>query len=165
MTTQSRRTKRAQASAPARARVDWLRWASLALAAGGIFVSAYLTWVKLANAVPFCGTSGGCATVENSVYSEINGIPVAAVGLAAYLLIASLLAFERRVFFLRDYGGLAVFGLALTGTLYSAYLTYIELYVIHAICYWCVASAVFITGVLILSIARLARGPLDGQAD
>lgn len=165
MTTDTRRTNRARVAAQPRGSVDWLRWASFGLAVLGALDSLYLTWVKLANQVPYCGTSGGCATVENSVYSEVNGIPVAAIGLGAYLVIAGLLAFERRSPLLRNYGGLAVFGLALTGTLYSAYLTYIELYVIHAICYYCVASAVFITGILGLAIVRLVRGAADEQAD
>ncbi len=139
-------------------RRDWPRWASLGLAVLGIFVAGYLTWVKLADVPIYCGGSGQCETVNQSVYANINGFPVAALGLGAYFVIAAALALEDRAVVVRDYGPLAVFGLALTGTLYSAYLTYIELFVIHAVCPYCVVSAVLITGILILSVVRLARG-------
>jgi uncharacterized membrane protein len=72
----------------------------------------------------------------------VNAIPVATLGLAAYLAILAILTLEPRLPWLQDYGPLAIFGLALTGTLYSAYLTYVELFVIHAVCPYCVSSAV-----------------------
>ena len=72
----------------------------------------------------------------------------------------TLLALESRAGGLRDYAPLGIFGLALTGTLYSAYLTYVELFVIHAVCPYCVASAVLITGLLIMAVVRLVRGPV-----
>src|SRR3970040_2728631 len=149
-------------SAMVKPQVDWLRWASVALALLGAADSAYLTWVKLVKSQAlFCVEGGGCDTVNNSIYSEINGIPIAILGLGVYLAIALLLALEDRAGALETYGPLAVFGLALTGTLYSAYLTYVELFVIHAICPYCVVSALVITGLLILAIVRLARGPAE----
>jgi len=87
-------------------------------------------------------------------------VPVALLGLGAFLAILALLVFQTRLAVLQDYAPLAIFGLALTGTLYSAYLTYVELFVIHAICPYCVTSAVLITALLILAVIRLARGPL-----
>lgn len=145
-------------------RRDWLRWGSLALTVVGAVDSAYLTWVKLAHLEPFCGTSRACDTVNNSIYSEVGGVPIALLGLGAYLLIGALLVLEDRLPSLAAWGPLAVFGMALTGTLYSAYLTYVELYVIHAVCPYCVVSAICIAGLLALAIVRLARGPADGQA-
>ncbi len=145
-------------------RVDWLRWASLGLAAVGAMDSAYLTWIKLANTQALCTGVGDCETVNNSVYSEINGIPLAMLGLGMYLAVMLLLALEDRVGWLETYGPQAVFGLALTGTLYSAYLTYLELFVIHAICPYCVVSAVVVTAILVLSIRRLRQAPRD-EAD
>lgn len=158
-------SRRPAPSQPAPAvRRDWLRWGSLALTVLGAADSAYLTWVKLAHLEPFCGTSRACDTVNNSIYSEVGGMPIALLGLGAYLVIGALLALEDRVPGLAAWGPLAVFGLALTGTLYSAYLTYVELYVIHAVCPYCVVSAICITGLLALAIVRLVRGPADGQA-
>jgi uncharacterized membrane protein len=145
----------------ARPRRDWLRWGSLALVAVGAADSAYLTWVKLAHLQVYCGTSKACDTVNQSIYSQVGGVPIALLGLGAYLVLAALLLWEDRLPALGTWGPVAVFGMALTGTLYSAYLTYVELYVIHAVCPYCVVSAVCITGLLALSIARLVRGPAD----
>lgn len=147
-------------SAVVKPRVDWLRWASLALALLGAVDSGYLTWVKLVKTrLLFCSATGGCETVNTSIYSEINGIPIAILGLGAYLAIAALLALEDRAGALETYSRLAVFGLALTGTLYSAYLTYVELFVLRAVCPYCVASAVLITAIFILAVIRFWRAP------
>ena len=147
-------------SAVVKPRVDWLRWASLALALLGAVDAGYLTWVKLVKTrLLFCSATGGCETVNTSIYSEINGIPIAILGLGAYLAIAALLALEDRAGVLETYGPLAVFGLALTGTLYSAYLTYVELFVLRAMCPYCVASAVLITAIFILAVIRFWRAP------
>jgi uncharacterized membrane protein len=143
-------------------REDWFRWACLALAVVGALDSIYLTWIKLAKSQAlFCTAGGGCDTVNNSPYSQINGIPIAVLGLGTYLIVIALLALENRIKVLKTYGPLAIFGLALTGTLYSAYLTYLELFVIHAICPYCVVSAVVVTSILILSIIRLLRSRPD----
>lgn len=138
--------------------VDWLRWTGLAFAVLGIVVAAYLTWIKLAHTQVFCSGVGDCEAVNTSIYSQINGVPVAMLGLAAYVMLAALFLLEDRWSWLQDYAPLAIFGLALTGTLYSAYLTYIELFVIHAVCPYCVTSALLITGILVIAIIRLIRG-------
>lgn len=153
---------RAPAAAPRR---DWLRWGSLALAVVGAVDSAYLTWVKLAGLTPFCGSSHACDTVNTSIYSQIGGLPIALLGVGAYLVLGALLLLEDRVPGLPTWGPVAVFGMALTGTLYSAYLTYVELYILHAVCPYCVVSAVCIAGILALSVVRLVRGPAGAQAD
>ena len=145
-----------------RASIDWLRWASMVFAILGSLVAGYLTYIKLAHVEAVCRGVGDCEAVNSSIYSHISGIPIAALGLAAYLVILALLALESRVEGLQDYAPLGIFGLALTGTLYSAYLTYVELFVIHAVCPYCVASAVLITGLLIMAVVRLVRGPLAG---
>jgi len=141
---------------------DRLRWASLIFATLGALVAGYLTYIKLAHVEAICRGVGDCETVNNSIYSQISGIPIAVLGLGAYLAILALLVLEPRVSVLHDYAPLAIFGLALTGSLYSAYLTYVELFVIHAICPYCVTSAVLITGLLIMAVVRLARGTLAG---
>ena len=142
--------------------IDGLRWASAIGALLGSLVAGYLTYIKLAHVEAICRGVGNCEAVNSSIYSQISGIPIAALGLGAYLVILALLALESRVAGLRDYAHLGIFGLALTGTLYSAYLTYVELFVIHAVCPYCVASAVLITVLLIMAAVRLVRGPLAG---
>lgn len=153
--------RRAAAAAPR----DWLRWGSLALAVLGALDSAYLTYVKLFNAPIICGPSAACETVNTSAFAEFQGIPIAVLGLGAYMVLIGLLLLEKRALFLATWGPVAVFGLALTGTLYSAYLTYVELYILHAVCPYCVASALFIAGILVLSVIRLARGPAEPLDD
>src|SRR3954449_10474717 len=115
-----------------------------ALAVVGLLISAYLTWVHYAGVAPVCvGGSGGCETVQASSYAMIGGVPVAALGLVGYsgLLFTASLRGELGV-----YLGFLV---ALVGTLFSAYLTYLEVFVIHAICEWCVASATLMVGALL----------------
>ncbi len=136
---------------------DRARWVSVGLALLGALDSAYLTYIKYANAPAFCSGVGDCESVNNSVYSQVGGVPIALFGVGAYLLIALLLVLETRSPALQNYGPLAVFGMALTGTLYSAYLTYIELFVLHAVCPYCVISAILITGIFILALVRLRR--------
>jgi uncharacterized membrane protein len=126
------------------------------LALAGFLISAYLTWTYLNGAVPVCvGGSGGCETVQTSRYSEILGIPVAALGLFAYaaMLVCAILRGEKA----------AVSGVfvALVGVLFSAYLSYLELFVLRAICQWCVASAVLVVTYLALGTLRLRNTGSD----
>jgi uncharacterized membrane protein len=97
------------------------------------------------------GSGSGCETVQTSRYAEILGFPVAALGLLAYagLLLSAAIGGERSALF-----GLFV---ALISVLFSAYLTYLELFVIGAICQWCVASVVLVVAALILTALRLRR--------
>jgi uncharacterized membrane protein len=121
-------------------------------AAAGVLISAYLTWTHLRGAVPVCvGGGGGCDVVQTSRYSEILGVPVAALGLVAYagLLLSAALEGETAALL-----GLFV---ALVSALFSAYLTYLELFVIGAICQWCVASAALVAACLLLCVLRLLR--------
>jgi uncharacterized membrane protein len=133
-----------------------LRAVLVGLALAGFLISAYLTWTYLNGAVPVCvGGSGGCETVQTSRYSEILGIPVAALGLFAYaaMLVCAILRGEKA----------AVSGVfvALVGVLFSAYLSYLELFVLRAICQWCVASAVLVVTYLALGTLRLRNTGSD----
>jgi uncharacterized membrane protein len=127
-----------------------LRGAALVTASLGICVAGYLTYVHYAGLQPFCAGGGhGCERVQSSTYASVGGIPVAVVGFAGYLAIAvSLLAPGDRA-------RLAAAAFALSGAGFSVYLTYLELFVIHAICQWCVASAVLLTALAVLTVWRL----------
>jgi uncharacterized membrane protein len=111
--------------------------------------------VHYAGLQPFCAGGGhGCERVQSSTYAKVAGLPVALLGLAGYLAItAALVAPGQRA-------QLAAAALAVTGFGFSAYLTYLELFVIHAICQWCVASAVLLTMLAALTVWRLL---LDGD--
>lgn len=136
---------------------DRLRGFSIVLAGLGLLDSVYLTWVKVANRYALCGPIGDCESVNSSQYSEIYGIPIALLGAGAYLVIALLLLLEARGGFWLEYGPSLVFGLSLAGVLYSAYLTYIEVAVLKAICPYCVVSAIILVLLMVLSLQRVLR--------
>jgi uncharacterized membrane protein len=127
-----------------------LRLAAFVLTLAGIGVAAYLTYVHYAGLQPVCaGGSHGCERVQSSSYASVGGLPVALLGLAGYVAIAvALVAPGERA-------RLAATALAVTGFGFSAYLTYLELFVIDAICQWCVASAVILTLLTVVTVWRL----------
>lgn len=151
-------------SAPGGLRLNVL----LLLAVLGTAVAVYLTFVALdPNVEPFCSGVGDCHTVQSSEYAEVGPIPVAVLGLGMYLVLLGLIGARRFLAVGRDPRfALLTFALALSGALYSAYLTYLELFVIDAICVWCVISATIVTAIFVCSIPDLAkaRGELLAQA-
>jgi uncharacterized membrane protein len=132
-----------------------LRWASFILACLGILDATYLLVYKLSSINAMCFGSGGCHDVNFSSYSEIGGIPVSVFGIFAFLVIAGILLLEPRLKIAKENGPLAVFGISLAGVAFTAYLTWLEIYVIHAICPFCVASAIIIALIFVLAIFRL----------
>ncbi len=128
----------------------------LVLAVLGALISAYLTWTHFAGLTPVCTGSGeGCQTVQSSRYASVLGIPVALLGLIAYggLIFSTALWRETGI-----YLGLLI---SLVGTLFSAYLTYLEIFVIGALCQWCLASAAIMLAALVcttLAALPLLRG-------
>jgi uncharacterized membrane protein len=132
-----------------------LRWATFGLACLGILDATYLLIYKLTNNNAMCIGSGGCHDVNFSSYSEIGGIPVSVFGIIAFLIIAGILLLEPRYKIVEENGALAIFGISLGGVAFTAYLTWLEVYIIHAICPFCVATAVIIALIFILAIIRL----------
>jgi uncharacterized membrane protein len=132
-------------------------WASFVLACLGLLDAVYLLIYKLTGNNAMCIGNGGCHDVNFSSYSEIGKIPVSVFGIAAFLFIGGLLLLEPRVKLIKDNGPLVIFGASLTGVAFVAYLTWLEVNVIHAICPFCVATAVIITLIFILAIIRLVK--------
>src|SRR6266478_4971511 len=119
------------------------RQAIALLALVGLFVALYL-WL---HALGFggaikCGASGGCETVQTSHWAVFLGLPVAFYGVVGYVvvLVVALVALRPAALAQRPWNVLLA-GLATVGVLFTAYLTYLELFVIQAICRWCVGSA------------------------
>lgn len=142
------------------------------LAVVGLAVASYLTYVHYAGIKPACTAGESCTKVQTSTYSKLAGVPVALIGLLGYVsILASLLVPEG------ENSRLATMAFTLVGVGFSAYLTYRELFSIHAICEWCVSSAVIMTVMAGLSVWRFlrgepsagdlaaARGELDGGLD
>ncbi|MFZ5909836.1 MAG: vitamin K epoxide reductase family protein [Chloroflexota bacterium] len=137
----------------------WLHRVSLALAVVGLVVSIYMTIYKVSSNDALCLGSGDCSTVNASRYSEIYGFPVASVGIAGYFAILLTHWYENRDKFFQRNGPLLVFGMALTGFLFTIYLIYIEFAVLKALCPFCLVSQITMTILFLISIIRLARQP------
>jgi uncharacterized membrane protein len=126
-----------------------MRVTAALLALAGIGVATYITIADAGGGAPTCLAGGhGCATVANSHYSHLAGINVAVFGIAGYVALVFAAAVPG------DAGRFAGLLLALVGFGFSTYLTYLELFVIDAICQWCVASACLMTLLLAVNAAR-----------
>jgi protein-disulfide isomerase/rhodanese-related sulfurtransferase len=136
---------------------------SLLLALVGIFISLYLLWVYTSASHTMVCLGTGCDTVRMSDYSHLRGIPMPVFGVVGYLVIAILIVSEAlappaRALDLRY----ALAGVAGFGFSYSMYLEYLQGFVIHAFCAWCVTSGVVMTLLAVLSIYNVARPePVD----
>jgi uncharacterized membrane protein len=130
-----------------------LRITLIVLTVIGLGVASYLTYVHYAGIKPVCTAGGSCAKVQTSVYSKLAGVPVALIGLIGYIaILGSLLVREGET------ARLATMGFTLVGFGFSAYLTYRELFTIHAVCEWCASSAVIMTILTGLATWRFLRG-------
>jgi uncharacterized membrane protein len=127
-----------------------LRLTAAILAVCGIGVATYIAIADASAGAPACLAGGhGCETVANSRYSHLAGVNVAVIGIGGY--IALLLAAGAP----GDVGRFAGLLVALVGFGFSVYLTYLELFVIDAICQWCVASACLMTLLLVVNAWRM----------
>lgn len=135
----------------------WLYRASIALVIIGLAVSIYMTIYKISGNDGMCLGSGDCSTVNASRFSEVNGIPVAVFGIIGYVAILFVQIFETRNEFFRKNGTLLIFGMGLTGFLFTLWLVYVELALLNAICPFCVTSQVAMTIIFIIAVVRLFK--------
>ena len=135
------------------ARTDKLTWLSRGLSLTGLAISSYLAWTYLHHQAPICvAGSQGCLKVEHSSYAWPGGIPMPLFGVAGYLalFVTACMHGER--------ARLAGMVMAVFAVAASLGLTYLEIRVIHAICYWCVSSAVCASLHVVVNSARFVRG-------
>jgi len=124
----------------------------------GLAVASYLTYVHYAGIKPACTAGESCTKVQTSVYSKLAGVPVALIGLLGYIaILGSLLGPQH------ESSRLATMAFTLVGFGFSAYLTYREIFSIHAICEWCASSAVILTVLMVLSVWRFLQGDAPGR--
>ncbi len=129
-----------------------LRRATLVLALAGIGVAGYLTWVHYAELKPICvGGGHACERVQNSEYAALFGVPVALLGLLGYLAVLGSLALREEL------GRMVAALVSITGAAFSLYLTWIEVAELHAICQWCVVSALLMLSLAAISTLRMLR--------
>jgi uncharacterized membrane protein len=132
-----------------------LRRIMIGLTLLGVALAAYLTYIHYAHINPACTAGQACIKVQTSQWSRLDGVPVALIGLIGYIGILITLLLPDR-----EETRLATLGLTLIGFLFSGYLTYRELFSIHAVCEECATSAVFLTLLFIGSVIRyLSPGP------
>lgn len=137
-----------------RALTGWRRSAMLVLFILGILVSFYLTYVETQSVQAVCGPVGDCNAVQSSRYAKLFGVlPIGLLGLAGYIamLVTWWYSYQKQAKF-ASLAPLALFGMALFGVIFSLYLTYLEPFVIKAVCIWCLSSAVIITLILLNSL-------------
>lgn len=125
--------------------------AALVLSVVGVGIAGYLVYENMQGQSGVCVIAQGCQTVQQSRYGKILGVPVSVPGLALYSVLA-----VAAIAWLRDFRGLSPVALlvgfygSLAGALFSAYLTYLEAFVIEAWCIYCIVSALLMTGLLLL---------------
>ena len=137
----------------------WLYRLSVGLVIVGLLVSIYMTIYKLTNNNGMCLGSGDCSTVNASRYAEVNNIPVAVLGVIGYGAILAVHYSETKRGYFKQNGTLLIFGMALTGFLFTLWLIYVEIVLIKAICPFCLTSQVAMTIVFIIAVTRLVRQP------
>jgi uncharacterized membrane protein len=134
-----------------------LRAAAAALAAAGLALAGYLTWVHYDEGALICTRGGGCETVQRSDYAELGGVPVAILGLVAYAAVLALLAWDTPP------AGVAAAAIGLGALAFSCYLIVLQLFVIDAICVWCMvndaAIVPLLAATLVLRLALEAPSP------
>ena len=133
-----------------------LRRAMIVLTLVGIGIASYLTYVHYKGLSPICAINQGCEKVQSSKYAKVGGVPVPVIGLIGYVAIFVSLMVRGEL------ARLATAIMTIGGFAFSLYLTSLELFRIHAICQWCVGSAIVMTSLAVLATIRVLRAPQDG---
>jgi uncharacterized membrane protein len=124
----------------------------------GFIDAVYLSIIKLTHSETLCMPGiGDCWTVNNSRYSEWNGIPISFFGIAAYVSIILIATMLQKYSLFEKYGNFLIFGISTIGIIFSAYLTYLQFAVIRAICPFCIFSAITMTIVFIISLVIILK--------
>lgn len=140
------------------ARPPVTRMAIAVLSLVGLLIATYLSMYKLGYLGVIQCTIGGCEKVQTSRYADFLGLPVSLWGMGAYvtLLVLAMLGLQPRYQGAR-WVALSLFGVSAIGVVFSGYLTFLEAFVIHAWCQWCVISAILVTLIFLLSIPGLRQ--------
>jgi len=128
----------------------WGQTALPILAVIGLGVAAYLAYVETQAVAAVCGPVGDCNAVQTSAYAYLFGIPIGVLGVLGYIAILAAWAWGKWQGDQR--AALALLAMSAFGVLFSIYLTYLEPFVIGAVCAWCLTSAVVMTLLLVASV-------------
>ena len=130
-----------------------MRAAAIGVALAGLGIATYLTVVHYSGGDPVCAVAHGCATVQQSDYAAVAGVPVALLGMLGYVALLVSLARDGEAW------RTAAAFISLAGLAFSAWLTYVEVGILNAICIWCVGSAICMALLAALTSVRLVRAP------
>jgi uncharacterized membrane protein len=129
-----------------------LRLAVAAVAAAGIAVSAYLTWIHYHPDALVCTRGGGCETVQQSHYAVLLGAPLGLYGLVAWTAVLALVMWDSEL------AAALVAAIAVSALGFAAYLVILQLTVIHAVCAWCMVNdAALVPALVVLAGFRVLR--------
>jgi uncharacterized membrane protein len=134
-----------------------LRLALLVVSAAGIAVSAYLTYVHYRPAALICTAAGGCETVQDSKYAVLAGLPIAVLGMVAWIAALALTIWSSEL------ARTLTVALAIGALAFSAYLVILQLFVIDAICVWCMANDLVLVPLLTVFALLRLRSPSPGS--
>lgn len=142
----------------------WGDWLIPVLILIGVGVAAYLSYVETHSVEAVCGPVGDCNTVQQSRYATLFGfLPVGVLGLLGYLgMLAAWLTRKVLPKFAKP-ADIAFFGMAFFAVLFSLYLTYLEPFVIRAVCIWCLSSSVIVTALLLLGTPSAIRQYISSE--
>ena len=124
------------------------------VALAGTAVAGYLTYVHYQPDALICTSSGGCETVQESSYAELVGVPVALLGLLAWIAVLALVASDSEL------ARTLVAAIGLGAAAFALYLVVLQAFVIDAWCVWCIVNDVVLVPLLvILAVWRVLRRP------
>lgn len=127
------------------------------LAITGLGVAGYLAYVETQQVAAVCGPIGECNIVQSSSYARVFGIPIAVLGVFSYVAILGLWLWQR----LGSNAGtarLSLLAVVFAGVLFSIYLTLVEIFIIRAVCAWCLTSAI-VMALLLFELAGQRAQP------
>ncbi len=137
-------------------------WMVPLIAIAGIGVAAYLSYIEITSATAVCGPIGHCNEVQASPYAKIFGIPVGILGVINYVGIIGLWFGARtKNTAIASWSAALMLALTVFGVLFSIYLTYVELFLIHAVCVWCMTSALITTILMLIALVATTNLPYD----
>jgi len=134
-----------------------LRKATIALSILGLLVAIYMTIYKFTKNDEMCVGSGDCHTVNFSKYADINGVPVAAVGVLGYAAILAIHWLEEKNDFFKENGTMILFGVTLIGFFFTLWLVYVEVALLDAYCPFCITSQISMTIIFVLTLIRVIK--------
>lgn len=137
----------------------WLVRALYVLLTIGLAIGIYMTVFKYTGNEAMCLGSGACSSVTSSPYSVINGIDVPVIGAVGNIALLFILFFENRNSFFKKNGTILFFAVALAGFAFVLWLIYLEIFVLKALCPFCVSAQTVMVLTFALAVTRLIRNP------